>query len=451
MQYAPTSAIQPQPSRGGGRIASPAYRQSLTLCEGFEGLEENTDRYRLLLLVKQVGKAAGFTPRMVQLLDYYLAFTRDCDWEEGSRPIVYQSLSRTALDLGVSERQIQKLEQQLFAVGAISWNDSGNHRRYGQRDAETGRILYAFGVDLTPLAYLQAELKSKLQEKRLYDSAWMETKRQISWYRRQIRSLILEREREEGTFECDEQEPTKLNELLAIQLRTHLNLGELRSLLERHKQFHSGLLAQAPTATNIANNKKPSRQGEQNFVLQTTTQESSDESDSSPADNRWQKSVAEPPGPTGVIRSSGIEHIALKHVLLAASDRFREHLPVEPRPLNWADVVEGAARLRPHLRISQASWGEACEILGRAGAAVCLLLTDQAALRSQTPALRPPAYFRGMVNKARRGELRLHNSIYGLIERNGASLAANAAGPEQGQSVAASMPAARGRRGSASC
>jgi hypothetical protein len=43
---------------------------------------------------------------MIQLLDYYVVFTQDQDWQEGARPIVYQSLYKTALDFGVGERQI---------------------------------------------------------------------------------------------------------------------------------------------------------------------------------------------------------------------------------------------------------------------------------------------------------------------------------------------------------
>lgn len=140
----------------GGRVSSEAYRRSIEFCDDFCGLEENTDRYKLLLLVKRAGKLAGFTPRMIHLLDYYMAFTRDVDWEEGSRPIVYQSLSRTALDMGVTERQIQKLERSLFEVGAITWNDSGNHKRYGQRHARSGRLIFAYGVELTPLAGLES-------------------------------------------------------------------------------------------------------------------------------------------------------------------------------------------------------------------------------------------------------------------------------------------------------
>ena len=157
-----------------------------------EGLESKVDRYHLLKLVERVGKGAGFTPRMVDLLSYYLRFTRESDWEEGSRHIVYQSLSKTALDFGISERQIQKLEAALFEVGALTWRDSGNHRRYGQRCAKSGKLLYAFGVDLTPLADLEERLATLLEEKENHARLWMETKRQISLYRRQVKSLVAE-------------------------------------------------------------------------------------------------------------------------------------------------------------------------------------------------------------------------------------------------------------------
>ena len=95
----------------GGRISSSSHRKSYSQVEDFTGLEDNVNRYDLLLLVKRMGKKAGFTPRMINLLDYYMAFTRECDWEQGSTPIIYQSLAKTALDMGVTERQIQRLEQ----------------------------------------------------------------------------------------------------------------------------------------------------------------------------------------------------------------------------------------------------------------------------------------------------------------------------------------------------
>lgn len=174
--------------------------------------------------MKKIGSGAGFSPRGIQLLDYYLAYTTDQDWSFGNRPIVYQSVAKTALDLGVTERQIQKLERQLFDLGALSWRDSGNHRRFGQRDKKTGKLLYGYGVDLTPLAYLKDELENQLHEKQLHDQAWLETKRQISWHRRQVRGLLLELGSEEGArttgYEARRQ-------ALAVKIRTYHSLSKL--------------------------------------------------------------------------------------------------------------------------------------------------------------------------------------------------------------------------------
>jgi hypothetical protein len=410
--------------RGGGRVASPEYRQSLALCDDFVGLEENVDRYDLLLLVKRAGKLAGFTPRMIQLLDYYMAYTRQVDWEEGSRPIVYQSLSKTAIDLGISERWVQKIECQLFSVGSVAWNDSGNHRRYGQRDPETGRILYAFGVDLTPLAYLREELERKLAEKQRYDAAWMEIKRQISWHRRQIRALIAEWSAEEGACALSIRSFDRRYNEIAIQIRTHLDLEALKSLLARHKSLYSALIAEmgvgAPEPVQrppvaLKTEKSTPRSVPAFAHYKSTTQESFDKSNtSSPKDRGFQESVADPSLLPDPVQSSGMEHVRLGMAIEAASEQLAIYLPKNP---GWPDLIEAATRLRPELGVSQASWGDACRLLGRTGAALCLLVTDQAALRSENAVRQPAAYFRGMVNRARVGELRLHSSIFGLLSR----------------------------------
>lgn len=412
---------QRPPVPHGGRIASDAYRSAAAMADDFTGLEEGADRYRLLLLVKKVGKLAGFTPRMIHLLDYYLAFTRDLDWEEGSRPIVYQSLSRTALDLGVSERQVQKLEKALFEVGAIGWRDSGNHRRYGQRCRDTGRLLWAFGVDLTPLAYLREELETKLADKQLYDEAWLETKRSISACRRQLRAHLAEWEGEQGAYLP---EFAARYEQIAVQLRTHLDLPAMRSLLEAHESLLRELTAAMDVETSgralsphrgsfPEKTAKGSPRSAQTFAhYKSTTQPSSEES--SPQDAGLQECVAERPPVKADASCSGLTHVTLAMALGAASDRLRSRLP---RRAEWGDLVEALYQLRSELGVSQASWADACSVVGRHGAAVCLLVTDRAALRSVDPVRSPAAYFRGMVNRARRGELQLHRSVFGLLER----------------------------------
>jgi hypothetical protein len=424
------------PNSRGGRISSAALRHSHQQCEDFAGLEATTNRYDLLLLVKRAGKAAGFSSRMIHLLDYYMAFTRDTDWEEGARPIVYQSQSKTALDLGVSERQVQRLEQSLFEAGALTWNDSGNHRRYGQRCNKTGRILYAYGVDLTPLAFLKSKLEAKLQEKELYDRAWLETKRQISWYRRQICAVLAEGE--EGGEQPDWLQQSAVSyEGLAVPIRTYMSLEDLRGLLAEHKALYSRITGQLESLSEIKKTDKVSSRDDAPVVhYYSTKQESSDKSDTRrrPA-SCLQESVVEPAATKpqhpanrtkareegasvgDMILATGLQHITVKQALNAASERFKNHIPIETRPLNWNDMVEAAARLKPELYISQKSWGEACLTLGRAGAAVCLLLTDQAMLREDDPVRKPGAYFRAMINRARSGELHLSNSVFGILKR----------------------------------
>lgn len=442
---------------GGGRIASPKLRHSLEQCEEFEGLEEKVSRYDLLLLVKRAGKKAGFSPRMIALLDYYMSFTRDIDWEEGSRPIVYQSLARTALDMGVSERQIQILEKQLFEVGALTWHDSGNHRRFGQRCEETGQIMFAYGAELTPLAYLKTELQDKLHEKQLYDKAWMETKRQISWYRRQIRAILLEAESGAGEsgekFTLDEPDLLDFSnryERIAISIRTYMDLICLRELLGKHKDLYEILSAKTSehdqgvfnSSKNNEITEKDSSKDDSNDVhyKYTNKKQLNKLSTSRTSPSFLQEGVGRNPqnqsniGSRGegskreeqkeessdeqsTILSTGLQHVTLKQLLNISSDRLKGELPVEPRPMNANDFVEAAYRLNRTLGISQSSWGHACMTLSRVGAAVCVILTDQANLREENRVMKPGAYFNAMVNRAKSGDLKLHKSVMGMLRR----------------------------------
>ncbi len=445
----------------GGRISSSSHRKSYAQAEDFTGLEENVNRYDLLLLVKRMGKKAGFTPRMISLLDYYMAFTRDIDWEQGSSPIIYQSLSKTALDMGVSERQVQRLEQSLFEAGALTWHDSGNHRRYGKRCDQTGRILYAYGVDLTPLAYLKASLEKKLQEKLLYDQAWMETKRQISYYRGQIRAVMCEMELltldGQGDYTDDLIALQKAYEPLTIQIRTHLSLESVRTLLAKHKELHKDALEaleggelitetiDATPAKEETKEKSPKNDidvihynstiKKQSNKLDTNTQSGicrmaspnafkkassgpqelqSDISNQVETYHNEEESFTDE---EALILQTGLQHITLKQALNAASERFRNHMPMENRPMNWNDFVSAAYSMKGELFISQASWAKACAILGRNGAAICLLLTDQAQQREIKPVQKTGAYFNAMINRAKEGELHLHNSIFGILQK----------------------------------
>ncbi len=453
--------FSPQKQGRGGRISSPRLRETIQQSEDFAGLEEGVGRYDLMLLVKRAGKSAGFSSRMIELLDYYMAFTNDFDWEEGATPIVYKSLTSTAMDLGVTERQIRKIEKQLFEVGAITWNDSGNHKRYGQRDPETKRLLYAFGVDLTPLAYLKAELQAKLHEKQLYDEAWKETKRQISWYRRQIQALLSEmialEEEGRGEFDAELLNFNAEYEAIALRIRAGLELKTLREWLGKHKALHDSVLSHLSGAsedqkiqkrvdnessepqitsksspkedsndphykyTNQGSfNKLNTRSSSRNGFQESSSRVSVDETDVSEREEgsvepkRIEQSSEAPKHPA---IQAGLEQITSKQLLNAASERLRDHIPMRKGPMSMDDIVEAAYTLRSDLHISQKSWGRACHHLTRYGAAVCVLLLDQGTIREENRVMKPAAYFNAMINRALSGDLHLQKSVMGLLKR----------------------------------
>lgn len=448
------STITKRPNTG-GRVSSQELRASFDTEEGYEGLTSKVDRYYLLKLVERVGKGAGFTPRMVDLLSYYLRFTRETDWEEGSRPIVYQSLSKTALDFGISERQIQKLENALFETGALTWHDSGNHRRFGQRCPKTGKILYAYGVELTPLAELEERLTELLDEKEAHARAWMETKRQVSFYRRQIKALTAEAQ--EMSSICPEaiKEIEEHYQTIAVQIRTHISLPRLQELLAKHRELFLQTKELVEEGDKIAppcvSTEESASTSEEKFAhYNATNQFPSNKFDTGRASpNRLARGIGREdrdpkttevneesqqvqrrgrlpqPSPSQEESSQNSEagQITLNQVVNASSSRFREHLPARSSSTSEHDLIEAAYQMREQLQISKGSWSRACGAMGRMGAAICLLLTDQAALRQVQPVRVPGAYFNAMVTRSQKGELHLKRSIFAQLKREEGALA----------------------------
>lgn len=421
----------------GGRKSSPQIRAMLEIAGEFEGLPEGTTKYHLLHLVKDVGPYAGFTRSMIALLEYYVMFTRDSDWTLGGRPIVYQSVVKTARYFGVSERQIQYLESALSNVGALTWHSSGNNKRFGYRHAESGELIDAYGVDLSPLAALRMKLEQKKIERATQDEAWYSAKRQISWYRGRIRGLVTEAGTTPGLQEVAI-ESQRAYEAINDHIRSYMTLDYLNDLLEAHIGLHDQLKAsieeQVPAIQNCEKNsdltQKTSSTDDKDFahIYSTNNPLSLKRDTRSPSDSAPEGSVAGSSVDKALQSSGGeigtgkeadtisdeLARISWKQVLAAASDRFSAHLPLHDR-VDWRDVVDAAYQMLPTLGISKSAWSEACKVLDRQGAALCIIIIDQKAQMNQIR--NPGGYLREMTARAKTGELKLHKSIFGLLKR----------------------------------
>lgn len=332
---------------------------------------------------------------------------------------MYQSQIRTAMDMGVSERQIQKLEKALFEVGALTWNDSGNHKRYGQRCKKSGAVVYAYGVDLRPLASLQSRLEQIVSAKKKYQAAWMETKRQISYYRAQIRRALEEHHTTENVQYGENYRA------ISYQIRQNLDLDALRHLLQAHKDLLNAIMtdveAQKTHERTCISEKKFAHKESTIYIKPNKLESSRSPSANSLPKKQMGKSKYKEPSVQKAIKAkkqeTGLEHIKPKHLYFSAREGFREYIPIAQRQMSWDDIVAAAHIYKNEIGIDQNLWGRGCAGLTRLGAAICVILTDHAVHRSENPIKNSAAYFQSLINKAEKGELRLHDSIFGLLSR----------------------------------
>jgi replication initiation protein RepC len=127
----------------------------LTACDsadGFKGLPAGTAKpLRFLAAFEEAEPYLNLPPQATKLVRWLIRQTRPCDWEEGSRPIAWPSARRQQELLGLSPGRVKALNRVLFGAGIFVLRDHPTGKRFGRRGAD-GRIVEAYGFDLSPLA-----------------------------------------------------------------------------------------------------------------------------------------------------------------------------------------------------------------------------------------------------------------------------------------------------------
>ena len=84
----------------------------------------------------------------------------------------------------------------------------------------------------------------------------------------------------------------------------------------------------------------------------------------------------------------------------------------------YAFIEAAAARIGP-LGINISAWAAACDRMGRARAAICVLLLDANRDHPTSPVMNPGGALRGMIKAHNRGKLNVIGSLIGLHRRRG--------------------------------
>src|ERR1700732_4915338 len=163
-QGAPQKGLAYSPT--GFRRLTPGLLKVDRTAESFAGLPDGVTAHgQLLAAFKAAAPRLGLSTRLVHAVDWLFKFTQPQDWERGRRPIVWPSALLEQEALGLSETQAKRLNRYLIEAGLVTMRDSPNGKRYGKRDGK-GRIVEAYGFDLSPLAARYAEFVRLAEEGR---------------------------------------------------------------------------------------------------------------------------------------------------------------------------------------------------------------------------------------------------------------------------------------------
>ena len=394
-------------------------------------LPAGMDRFAPVRLLRRNGLARilGWPSRIVDHLELLVSWSAPVDWQPGNLRIVWRSVAETAQSLGISEEQVRRNERRLMELGAIAWSDSSNYRRDGRRDKD-GRILWAYGVDLGPLAGLIPELQRRadihlaaLQEHR-------DLRSRLSRARRHSRDALVQAVQDGRILlAAAELLDSHLQDFQLHCPAVRVPLEELRRLCEAAERFERELterIRDAATSeqeevsdsTNLPAPADPgclpesiTNRKHKYEVVAAKQADAPSDTKRSAAGQKTGKGDGSPSGEMDASRRRGPPDWLILETL---SPRIAEYLPVD-RPPSPRDLYEAANLARGRMGISPHAWGEACKVLTRVGAALAVVIIasrlDAAEIRS------PGGYLRGLTEAARRGRLDMARSLWGVVHR----------------------------------
>jgi replication initiation protein RepC len=396
----------------GCRRLTAAHVQVQEIAEHFEGLPAGVSKGQALAAFKQAARPLGISPRLRDTIDVLFAFSAPQDWQPGARPIVWPSNRKLETTLGLARRQVQNVLNALIRANLMTPVDSPTGRRWGHRDAKTGKIVEAYGFDLSPIALRHAEFVAIAARAAAEERERAALRRRLTIARKAIQQIA------ETALEhrlADRDWHYWLAEALTLVLTIRDDLprdGVQAVVTELDRKRADG---EAALRAAFDSRQNASAGAIECTPITTTNQPKADNSATSNADSE-QSSRGQGDSPTS---PDPVSPERLQQALPSVTPKFVLNVSPELKPYihttspNWADIVEAANGLRQELGISRPAWIEACQVMGRyqAATAVAVIAAKRETIRS------PGGYLRGIISRAHNGELHLSNSLWGLTRR----------------------------------
>jgi len=426
----------------GIRRMSPALYQGQEDAEVFEGLPEGFTHWDVFWRLDRAATPMGFSRVEIDTLRVLWKFSQAQDWRTGSRPIVWPSNETLMLELGLSRSALKYRLRSLATKRLITFKDSPTGKRYGHRDHAGELILNAtFGIDLSA-AVQQLDACERAAER--YD---VERGLRRDLRRRRTIAVKATRQAIETTLEYelavdvealqaelvtlpDVTDPwvpfavlrdctdraERLRAVAEDQVQAALGRGQTH---DEHSDDHEDLDPAGPASgphIQITTDPKIDLSSYRNAAPRSEGRRARPQA--APRRAEEPSSEAIEGGGTAGARSENHGHgsnyisrsMALKLMPEAMRDFMAEAFP-NRRAATWANLVDIAHWHLASLGISEKAWSQACEAIGRNGAAIAVFIIAAKAHEIR----KPDRYLRSMAYRADAGELQLHRSAWGIL------------------------------------
>jgi replication initiation protein RepC len=405
-----------------------------------------------LAAFKAAAPYLGLRPNVVHAIDWLFRFTDPIDWQPSSRPIVWPSAAMQEQEMGLGVSQVKNLNRHLVELGLVAMRDSPNGKRYGRRDPQ-GRIIEAYGFDLSPIASRFAEFRAIAQAGREERARIAALRRRATIGRNGIRQLL--ETADEQRMGGDEWEGWRRAAATAsLGLAGRKKADEMAmavATLERVQRemqlcLATAFAAQADsqpstvnssvdsgpmgpldwphiTATNQLLNPKDTVVAPENSRIAPPTNKHPLQSMEAEAAGALAQGVENFKRTTSLSRTDARCLLKITPVeLIKLAPRLTPYLrDTSPK---WPEIVEAADWLRDELGISKSIWGDACLAMGREQAAIAVAIVSAKPPNHFRGS--PGAYFHGMVARAKAGELHPSGTIWAIRGHSAAEDTRNA-------------------------
>lgn len=322
------------------------------------GLPKGMTRWQFFGLIKKARRQLGLSNGAVSYLEVAISNTMDEDYVAGRICGFWTSVTKTASQAGLDRRQVARIEGSLIERGFLAKSASDHSRRAGSR--RDGRIGHEFGINLAPLIARAAEIQAAARIATFEEEEAERLRARIRKLFGDIRRLCLDVATEAAEEILPNRRPSTIQSF------------------ERLKQVAEALEAVW-----------------EDFSAEVSRGEKSHQCDISPALNTSKENInktcrAEKQREARPMRVSPALALRL------AGPEFRELVEFyamgEPGGSPTWRSLELAARERAgQIGIAQGVWQRQCEVLGGSRAALCLLVADHNAGRSDKYRVRDTA------------------------------------------------------------